>query len=141
MNLPLKYIIEIHNFALHVIANYICLSSRVLMPGEDCLSINYMISYRFATFCIIQRLSESQVCHQIITYFWDCFTCYDIHQQIRKSPWGGVSYRPSASPANEASSHVNTYAYSGKLILLLLESTSLQYYHVILCVLIGYITT
>ena len=140
MNLPLKYIIEIHNFALHVIANYICLSSRVLMPGGDCLSIN-MISYRFATFCIIQRLSESQVCHQIITYFCISFTYCDIHQQIRKSPWGGVSYRPSASPSNEASSHVNNYAYSGKLILLLLESTSLHYYHVILCVLIGYITT
>ena len=30
-----------------------------------------------------------------------------------KSPWGSVSYRPSASPSYEASSHVNNYyAYS-----------------------------
>ena len=29
-----------------------------------------------------------------------------------------VSYRPSASPSYEASSHVNNYAYSGKLLLL-----------------------
>ena len=36
------------------------------------------------------------------------------------SPWGSVSYRPSASPSYEASSHVKNYAYSGKLLLLLL---------------------
>ena len=29
-------------------------------------------------------------------------------------PVGSVSYRPSASPSYEASSHVNNYAYSGK---------------------------
>ena len=33
------------------------------------------------------------------------------------SPWGSVSYRPSASPSYEASSHVKNYAYSGKLLL------------------------
>ena len=36
------------------------------------------------------------------------------------SSWGSVSYRPSASSSYEASSHVNNYAYSGKLLLLLL---------------------
>ena len=32
------------------------------------------------------------------------------------SSWGSVSYRPSASSSYEASSHVNNYAYSGKII-------------------------
>ena len=32
-------------------------------------------------------------------------------------PVGKCSYRPSASPSYEASSHVNNYAYSGKLLL------------------------
>ena len=35
------------------------------------------------------------------------------------SPCGEVlSYRPSASPSYGASSHVNNYVYSGKLLLL-----------------------
>ena len=38
------------------------------------------------------------------------------------SMWGSVSYRPSVSSSYEASSHVNSYAYSGKLLLLLLQS-------------------
>ena len=36
------------------------------------------------------------------------------------SPWESVSYRPSASPSYDASSHVKNYAYSGKLLLVLL---------------------
>ena len=42
------------------------------------------------------------------------------YSEISSPPWGSVSYRPSASPSYEASSHVKNYAYSGKLLLLII---------------------
>ena len=40
---------------------------------------------------------------------------------------GSVSYIPSASPSYEASNHVNNYAYSGKLLLLLLLNIHIRH--------------
>ena len=37
----------------------------------------------------------------------------------KSSMWGSVSYGPSASPSYEASSHVNNYAYSGCVSMLI----------------------
>ena len=58
------------------------------------------------------------------------------------SPWGSVSYRPSVSPSYEASSHVNNYAYSGKLLLTKWQSST-EYYirRSILWIMHGYLWT
>ena len=47
------------------------------------------------------------------------FTLLKCHT-IQNSKFGSVSHRPSASPSYEASSHVNSYAYSDKLLHVLL---------------------
>ena len=61
-------------------------------------------------------------CMECYTSCMECYmSCMECYRTVCTIFYGSgsVSYRPSASPSYEASSHVNNYAYSGKLLLLL----------------------
>ena len=51
----------------------------------------------------------------------------------KSSPLGSVTYRPSASPSYEASSHDKNYAYSGKLLQLNNPYPWYVHSHILLC--------